>query len=1067
MSAKRPSPDSGSVAALRAELAEARQELAACRKLREKYEELVQNANSIILRMDTEGVLTFFNEFAQRFFGFGEAEILGRNVVGTIVPETDTSGRDLEEMIKDIGRRPERYANNENENMRKNGDRVWVAWTNKAVLDPDGRITEILCVGNDITDHRRAEQALRESEAVLAKAQQLAHMGSWEWDLREDAFGMSDGLRRLYGIPKEDPPRTTGEVIRALIHPEDREAVRERTARARAERGGDPFTYRIVRPDGETRWMAATAPDVMRLEEDGRPRVLVGVVQDVTERKQAEEEVRRLTADLERRVAERTAELESANRALKNEMAERERAQAALRESEANYRQLAESITDVFFAMDAELRYTYWNKACEAYTGIAAEKALGRAVRELFPRAAGAEAERVYKAILETQRAQVVTGEYAHGRDVYQFEVRVYPSKTGLSVLARDITERRKAEAALRVSEERYRRVVEDQTELICRYLPDTTLTFVNAAYCRYFGKEPDELVGRRFASLIPEEDRADDEGHIASLSREDPMGAITHRVVTPDHGVRWVRWVNRMIFDERGDFVEYQAVGRDVTEEREANERVERQAAILAQVTDGVAVAREDGTVTHWNRGAEQMFGHAEAEMVGEVSLGRLLRPEYDVEELRLEILEALRTRGVWSHPRLPCRHRDGREMWVSVKASALERAPRGPLSVVLVARDVTGEIRLQERLIRAERLATIGTLAAGVGHELNNLLGGLHGLADLAARNARHVPRLVDTCRAVAERGGDIAGRLTTFAHADEPREDRELHVPDVVRTVVAMTAPIFKQRGIVVEEEYGRTQATWANEGKILQVLLNLFLNACDSIDTDGTVDVSVRHDRETDAIRVVVNDTGAGIRSTDLPRLFEPFFTTKREGDVPDGKRTRLGLGLAESLAIVEEYGGSIDVESEPGRGATFTVTLPVRSAPTAELRPVPAAARPDQGTAMLVVDDDPLMRFWLTEHLEAEGYEVAAVDRGHDAVELCRERTFPYVFLDLLMPGELGGIAALRKLREESPDSKVILITALGKAQTPEECLAAAHAVLQKPFGVDDVMRAFAGESKTR
>jgi PAS domain S-box-containing protein len=129
-----------------------------------KYRELVENANSIIIRMDARCHVTFFNEFAQQFFGFPEKEILGRHVVGTIVPPTDTSGQDLVAMMNGIARNPEAYANNENENMRCNGERIWIAWTNKPIFDNKGHLREILCVGNDITDRKHAEEALRESE---------------------------------------------------------------------------------------------------------------------------------------------------------------------------------------------------------------------------------------------------------------------------------------------------------------------------------------------------------------------------------------------------------------------------------------------------------------------------------------------------------------------------------------------------------------------------------------------------------------------------------------------------------------------------------------------------------------------------------------------------------------------------------------------------------------------------------------------------------------------------------------------------------------------------------------
>ena len=160
------------------EHSERKQAEEALRESEERYRELVQNANSIILRMDPKGCITFFNEFAQKFFGYTEAEILGKNVVGTLVPETDTSsGRDLKTMIEDIGKNPEQYAINENENTRCNGERVWIAWTNKGVIDKDERISEVLCVGIDITERKQAEEALRKSEEQLKEyAENLERM---------------------------------------------------------------------------------------------------------------------------------------------------------------------------------------------------------------------------------------------------------------------------------------------------------------------------------------------------------------------------------------------------------------------------------------------------------------------------------------------------------------------------------------------------------------------------------------------------------------------------------------------------------------------------------------------------------------------------------------------------------------------------------------------------------------------------------------------------------------------------------------------------------------------------
>ncbi len=152
----------------------------------QKYRELVENANSIILRLDTAGRITFLNEFAVGFFGYAETEILGRHVVGTIVPKTDRNGRDLVEMIQDLARHPERYARNENENMRANGERVWIAWTNRPIFDAEGRLSGCLCIGNDITELKNVERELLRARDAAEAADRIksAFLATMSHELR-------------------------------------------------------------------------------------------------------------------------------------------------------------------------------------------------------------------------------------------------------------------------------------------------------------------------------------------------------------------------------------------------------------------------------------------------------------------------------------------------------------------------------------------------------------------------------------------------------------------------------------------------------------------------------------------------------------------------------------------------------------------------------------------------------------------------------------------------------------------------------------------------------------------
>ncbi len=265
----------------------------------EKYRELVENANSIIMRMDKVGRITFLNEFAQRFFGFREEDIIGRNVVGTIVPVQETTGRDLANIIADIGRNPDMYVTNENENMRINGERVWIAWTNKPIFDPNDNISEILCVGNDITDRKRAEEALRESEERLSKAQKISHLGSWEFDLSTNRLIWSDEVYRIFGFqPRESA--VTHEVFLDLTHPDDRAAVNAAYSNSLRE-GRDTYEieHRVVRKHTQdVRYVYQKCEHVR--DTSGRVVRSMGLVQDITDRKHAEEVKRSLEDRLNR-----------------------------------------------------------------------------------------------------------------------------------------------------------------------------------------------------------------------------------------------------------------------------------------------------------------------------------------------------------------------------------------------------------------------------------------------------------------------------------------------------------------------------------------------------------------------------------------------------------------------------------------------------------------------------------------------------------------------------------------------------------------------------------------------
>ncbi len=188
-----------------------------------KYRELVQNANSIIIRINKDGRITFFNEYAEKFFGYTETEILGKPSAGTIIPEIDSSGRHQAGLLQDIIKNPDKYAAYENENVLRSGERVWVAWTNKAIKNDEGQIAEILCIGNDITERRRAENAMRESEEKSARSKKMESLGLLAGGIAHDLNNVLSGIvsypeLMLMDLPEDSKLRTPIEAIQESGH---------------------------------------------------------------------------------------------------------------------------------------------------------------------------------------------------------------------------------------------------------------------------------------------------------------------------------------------------------------------------------------------------------------------------------------------------------------------------------------------------------------------------------------------------------------------------------------------------------------------------------------------------------------------------------------------------------------------------------------------------------------------------------------------------------------------------------------------------------------------------------
>jgi PAS domain S-box-containing protein len=262
-------------------------EVAAAAELR--YRQLVESVNSAILRWSRDGSVTLFNEFAERLFGWKADEVLGRHV-SFLLPDANERGEDLMRLAEDIVADPERYETNVNENVRKDGSRLWVAWTNRALLDERGEVSEVLAVGNDVSELVAAQKALRESERRLQIAQEAAALGVYDWDVRSGALQWDERVYEVWGVEHGEP--VTYATFMGGVHPADRAPTQAAIDEALDPAGDGRYhvTYRVVnRADEALHWVVATGNVVFS---DGQAVRLVGTIEDVTERRQTEEALR-------------------------------------------------------------------------------------------------------------------------------------------------------------------------------------------------------------------------------------------------------------------------------------------------------------------------------------------------------------------------------------------------------------------------------------------------------------------------------------------------------------------------------------------------------------------------------------------------------------------------------------------------------------------------------------------------------------------------------------------------------------------------------------------------------
>jgi PAS domain S-box-containing protein len=552
------------------------------RRTEEKYRELVENAGSIILRMDNAGNVTFFNEFAEHFFGFSEEEILGRNVVGAIVPEVESTGRDLKKMIEDIGFNPDLHVNNINENIRRNGERVWVAWTNKPIFDEDGRVREVLCIGNDITERKRAEESLEKSEKRYRELYRNLLDGSAVVNMEGSIIEFNPAFQKLLGYAAEEIYSLTYEAITpAKWHAMEKRILEEQVM----ERGySDLYEKEYSKKDGTA--FPVELRTYLVQDEAGSPQGFWAIVRDITERKRAEQ---------------------------------------ALIQAEEKYRSIFENAVEGIFQVTPEGKFLSANPTLSKMCGFQSPDEMIATITDI--------GTQLYLNPEDRKKIKVLYEQVGVARNFETQLKRTDGERIWVSINARavrdergnmlfyegtieDITERKHAEQALRESEERFRKFAEEASFEGIVFHYDGKILDVNETLAKMSGYTRSELIGMDVLELVAPESRPVARTHLQSNQEE----AYEVLAVRKD-GAKVPVEIHAKLVPYLGKMVRAAAV-RDITERKrfaKALQAANQQLMdIIEFLPDATLVIDLQGKVIAWNRAIEEMTGVKKEDILG-----------------------------------------------------------------------------------------------------------------------------------------------------------------------------------------------------------------------------------------------------------------------------------------------------------------------------------------------------------------------------------------------------------------------------------------------------------------